>query len=553
MNVQTRTSSHSRLLTRFPFQQQSQKSQHPSRKLWTIKVARARLWSDSRIEERLRDREQRRGHGGGHSSDDPTLDSMRNDDYAIVIGQSLQLKGSWWLRQTTRHDAACRPFNPVDGCPSSNERSDLGRCHVDRHVKVLVGGHMGLDPHNAPFNTYSCVWAEVDGLKMSLGVPQCGVFFPPSIIPFAFCISNHCPLVAPHRLPSLAALAISSIATSVVVHLPSGKPLIPCFSSFNVALNCYLGLFVAFLGYSGGIAKRLMFRLFDSRSLQGMDRRSYSAHRFSISAQGGVVSTSATHKGKKGVRSREGVGRTDAEKSIELLTEWEFRERFRVPYGVAICLMVGGPMSTENEPFDSTVFSNEQFNVGLCFPLPSLFKQFLHFTKILLVFLHPNTIRTHSGSRDPGGLIDMQYPPPLFERAYRLLKFLRGFSYEVSHDLLLHCQSSDSQLVVGQIQEEYEAKDGCMAQYLSKEVVLLLVHLQTTSSIAVTHVCNTNETSVGWVHEIENYLLIGNLPEESKRVHKIWVQAVRFTLIRDCLYRRSFGSPYLKCLDNTEA
>ena len=124
-----------------------------------------------------------------------------------------------------------------------------------------------------------------------------------------------------------------------------------------------------------------------------MSCRSYSAHRFSISAQGGVVSTSATHKGKKGVRSREGVGRTDAEKSIELLTEWEFRERFRVPYGVAICLMVGGPMSTENEPFDSTVFSNEQFNVGLCFPLPSLFKQFLHFTKILLVFLHPNTIR----------------------------------------------------------------------------------------------------------------------------------------------------------------
>nr|CAN83156.1 hypothetical protein VITISV_022551 [Vitis vinifera] len=210
---------------------------------------------------------------------------------------------------------------------------------------------MGLDPHNAPFNTYSCVWAEVDGLKMSLGVPQCG---------------------------------------------------------------------------------------------------SYSAHHFSISAQGGVVSTSATHKGKKGVRSREGVGRTDAEKSIELLTEWEFRERFRVPYGVAICLMVGGPMSTENEPFDSTVFSNEQFNVGLCFSLPSLFKQFLHFTKILLAFLHPNTIRTHSGSRDPGGLIDMQYPPPLFERAYRLLKFLRGFSYE--------------------IQEEYEAKDGCMAQYLSKGV-----------------------------------------------------------------------------------
>ena len=31
------------------------------------------------------------------------------------------------------------------------------------------------------------------------------------------------------------------------------------------------------------------------------------------------------------------------------------------------------------------------------------------------------------------------------------------------------------------------------------------------------------------------------------------MQVARFTLIGDCLYRRSFGGPYLRCLDSTEA
>ncbi|RVW68373.1 hypothetical protein CK203_061696 [Vitis vinifera] len=89
---------------------------------------------------------------------------------------------------------------------------------------------------------------------------------------------------------------------------------------------------------------------------------------------------------------------------------------------------------------------------------------------------------------------------------------------------------SDSQLVVGHIQGEYEAKDGRMAQYLTKvrdtlnqlnewvvkriprtekiqvdalagvaatpsvkEAILLLVHLQSTSSIAITPVCRARK------------------------------------------------------------
>ena len=116
-----------------------------------------------------------------------------------------------------------------------------------------------------------------------------------------------------------------------------------------------------------------------------------------MSSRGGVASTNAASKGKKGVQPRENVRRTDAEKSIELLTEWEFKERFRIPYGVVISLMGGDLVSTEKEPFYIIVFINEQFNVGLRFPLPSFFKQFLHFTKIPAAFLHPNARRVLMG------------------------------------------------------------------------------------------------------------------------------------------------------------
>ena len=50
-------------------------------------------------------------------------------------------------------------------------------------------------------------------------------------------------------------------------------------------------------------------------------------------------------------------------------------------------------MSTEQEPYNDIFFSKEQFNVGLRFPLSSLFKQFLHFTKISPTFLHSNVVR----------------------------------------------------------------------------------------------------------------------------------------------------------------
>ena len=54
-------------------------------------------------------------------------------------------------------------------------------------------------------------------------------------------------------------------------------------------------------------------------------------------------------------------------------------------------------MSTEKAVDNAVYFSKEQFNAGLRFPLPSLFKEFLHFTQILPTYVHPNIVQVLMG------------------------------------------------------------------------------------------------------------------------------------------------------------
>ncbi|RVW99722.1 hypothetical protein CK203_029183 [Vitis vinifera] len=82
------------------------------------------------------------------------------------------------------------------------------------------------------------------------------------------------------------------------------------------------------------------------------------------------------------------------EKSTDKLSVKEFRDRFCIPNGVIVELLNGEDVvSTEKAEQDIVVFSKEQFNAGLRFPLPALFMEFLSFTKIPPVFIHPNIIR----------------------------------------------------------------------------------------------------------------------------------------------------------------
>ena len=94
---------------------------------------------------------------------------------------------------------------------------------------------------------------------------------------------------------------------------------------------------------------------------------------------------------------------------------------------------------------------------------------------------------------------------------------------------------------------------GITVTLLIKEAMLLPIYLQVASFIAAMSICSTIESNDDWMHDIVRYLQTGELPKEEKQVHKVQVQVSRFTLIGDCLYRRSFGGSYLKCLGDPEA
>ena len=87
------------------------------------------------------------------------------------------------------------------------------------------------------------------------------------------------------------------------------------------------------------------------------------------------------------------------EKATDKLDVKEFRDRFCIPNGVIVELLNDEEVPTSTEKFEKNtiIFSKEQFNAGLRFPLPALFKEFLHFTQIPPAFIHPNIVRVLMG------------------------------------------------------------------------------------------------------------------------------------------------------------
>ena len=56
-----------------------------------------------------------------------------------------------------------------------------------------------------------------------------------------------------------------------------------------------------------------------------------------------------------------------------------------------------------------------------------------------------------------------------------------------------------------------------------------------------------------WMMPITSYLKDGMLPDGKEVARKLKVQATRFVLIKDVLYKRGFSRPYLRCLIPVEA
>ena len=115
----------------------------------------------------------------------------------------------------------------------------------------------------------------------------------------------------------------------------------------------------------------------------------------------------------------------------------------------------------------------------------------------------------------------------------------------------------DHRKIPGADNVHVDALAGLVASLPIKETILLPIYVQTSPSIIEAPTCNTieesQEESQEWTRVIAKYLRTGALPDEPKHAHKIRVQTARFALIGECLYKRSFTDPYLRCLDRSEA
>ena len=68
----------------------------------------------------------------------------------------------------------------------------------------------------------------------------------------------------------------------------------------------------------------------------------------------------------------------------------ELRSFNQVPTDISLKFSGDTTASTIGEVDNAVYFTQEQFIVRLRFPIPSLVKQFLHFTRAPLALIHPN-------------------------------------------------------------------------------------------------------------------------------------------------------------------
>ena len=80
------------------------------------------------------------------------------------------------------------------------------------------------------------------------------------------------------------------------------------------------------------------------------------------------------------------------------------------------------------------------------------------------------------------------------------------------------------------------------------ETIFMPIYYQPFSSISPSQVSQVEKVLPSWMDPIIRYIDIGELPSEKDKAHKVQVQSARFSLIDGQLFKRSLGSPHLKCL-----
>ena len=152
-----------------------------------------------------------------------------------------------------------------------------------------------------------------------------------------------------------------------------------------------------------------------------------------------------------------------------------------------------------------------------------------------------------------------------------------------AENMVLHC---DSQLVISQINGSYECKNERMKRYLEEvrnqisnlevrfvqipseenectnrlakaaSAEFMLVPEQVLSFVQISSLIDdgTNVQEVdpesNWTTPLISYLRTGVLLDGKDAARKLKVQASRFVLIKDVLYKRGLSRPFLRCLSH---
>ena len=104
----------------------------------------------------------------------------------------------------------------------------------------------------------------------------------------------------------------------------------------------------------------------------------------------GHEEASTSHVGRKRGTPRE----TPTESSLVTSMSTEDLRSFRqVLVAIRLEMLDGATTSTMGATDNVVYFTREQFVAGLCLPIPSLVKQFLHFTRATHALVHLNVIR----------------------------------------------------------------------------------------------------------------------------------------------------------------
>ncbi|XP_074323600.1 uncharacterized protein LOC141660511 [Apium graveolens] len=184
--------------------------------------------------------------------------------------------------------------------------------------------------------------------------------------------------------------------------------------------------------------------------------------------------------------------------------------------------------------------------------------------------------------------LKLDFPITNNEAEYETLIAGLGLARAVRAKNLKVC--GDSRLVVAQVNGEFDTKDDTMAKYLrvvkgiltqfdewyaehvpreentttnalsqfaSSEIEnyprSIYFQVLKTPTIHVINLIAPVGVASCWIDPIKTHLETGWLPNDAREARKLSVRALRYSLIEDLLYKRSFVIPYLKCLRPLEA